>query len=311
MKKCLICEVEKDFSEFAKQSKAPDGLNYWCRECCKIYRKDKYNEDIQKSRDYTNDRRAERIIWMQGLKANKPCIDCNQIYEPYCMDYDHVSGRGEKIESVTRMVIANVSKEVVFLEIEKCDLVCLLCHNKRTQNRFNDELGEERKYRPHEQRNINIINEFKNKPCALCNQQYDSCNMQIDHIDPGTKLYDVCQLKSRKEETLRIELEKCQVLCALCHRKKSILEQQDEKYSIKREKAPKRQELFYDPIANTKACGRCHEIKDGSLFRTNSKTTSGLDTYCKDCFNEYRREKRKTSDGSGLHVEYQDKSSNE
>ena len=117
--------------------------------------------------------------------------------------------------------------------------------------------------------------------------------MQIDHIDPITKLYDVCDLKNYKEETLLAELAKCQVLCALCHRKKSILEQQDEKYSAPRAKPPKREELFWDPITNTKECGLCHQIKDVSLFRTRKDTSSGLDTYCKECFNEYRREKRK------------------
>ena len=99
--------------------------------------------------------------------------------------------------------------------------------------------------------------------------------MQIDHIDPATKLYDVCQLKSRKVEILLAELAKCQVLCALCHRRKSIVEQQDDKYSAPREAPPKRQELFYDPIANTKECGLCHEILDGELFRPIRKRYPG------------------------------------
>jgi hypothetical protein len=209
------------------------------------------------------------------------------------MDYDHVPGRGEKIKGVSRMVLDNTSKEIILLEITKCDLVCLLCHNRRTHVRFDEVLGDDRKYRPHNIRNIDIINEFKNKPCAMCGQQYESFNMQIDHIDPTTKLYDVCDLKSRKLEILQAELTKCQVLCALCHRRKSIVEQQDDKYSAPREAAPKRQELFYDSVTNTKECGLCHEILDGALFRPNKKTVSGLDTYCKECFNEYRRERRK------------------
>jgi hypothetical protein len=272
-----------------KQAKAADGFFPWCDECRSKYRKDRYNDDLVASRNYNNNKRAERIQWLQELKSNTPCIDCGQIYEPFCMDYDHVPGRGDKIKSVTRMLLDNVSKEVILAEIEKCDLVCLLCHNKRTHDRF----GEERKYKPHQQRNIDIIHQFKNKPCAICKNQYEHYNMQIDHIDPNTKLYDVCQLKSRKVEILQAELDKCQILCALCHRRKSIEEQQDDKYSAPRPEPPKRQELFYDPITNTKECGICHEILDGELFRPDKKTKTGLNTYCKECFNEYRRERRK------------------
>jgi hypothetical protein len=293
MKICSKCGEEKDIGCFAKQVKSVDGLFPWCEGCRRKYRKNRYNEDLQTSREYNNQKRANRIQWFQGLKSNTPCADCSQIYEPYCMDYDHVPGRGEKIKSVSRMVLEHVSKDVILEEIKKCDLVCLFCHNKRTQNRFIEVLGEERKYPPHVQRNISIINEFKNKPCVICGQQYDHYNMQIDHIDPATKLHDVCQLKSRKVEILMVELAKCQVLCALCHRRKSITEQQDDKYSVPRMSPPKRQGLFYDPITNTKECGLCHEILSGELFRPNKKTTSGLDTYCKECFNEYRRERRR------------------
>lgn len=293
MKQCTKCLISKDEVEFSKHSEYSDGLSYWCRECWKEYRKKRYNSDLEESRQYTNDKRAKRISWFQELKSNTPCVDCGQIYEPYCMDYDHVPERGKKIKEVSRMVLDHTPKEIILEEIKKCDLICLLCHNKRTYARFNEQSGMARVYPPHVQRNIDIINEFKAHPCTICSKQYEYFNMQIDHIDPITKLYDVCNLKSRKLEILQTELAKCQVLCALCHRKKSITEQQDDKYSASREKAPKRIELFFDPATNTKECGRCHKIKNGPEFRVNKKMTSGLDTYCKECFNEYRRERRK------------------
>jgi hypothetical protein len=295
MKQCTKCLIFKNELEFSTNSEYTDGLSYWCRECWKIYRKNYREDNIEEARLYTNERRAVRIQWIQELKLNTPCFDCGQIYEPYCMDYDHIPEKGEKNKSISRMVSDNTPKEIILAEIAKCELICLLCHNKRTSVRFDEVLGSERKYPPHVQRNIKIINDFKNKSCALCNQQYEHFNMQIDHIDPSTKLYDVCDLKSCKVEKLLNELAKCQVLCALCHRRKSIIEQQGDKYSAPREEPPKRQELFYDSITNTKECGLCHQIKDGSLFRPNKNMTSGLDTYCKECFNEYRRERRKSS----------------
>lgn len=293
MKQCTKCLFIKNEREFSRQEKAPDGLNYWCRKCFTEYRKLKREADPQGHKDYTNNKRAERVAWIQKIKSNTPCIDCGKIYEPYCMDYDHILEKGEKFKSVSRMVMDNIPKEIIIKEIEKCDLVCLLCHNKRTYNRFYKVLGNVRSYPPHVQRNIDIINQFKNKSCTICNSQHKHYNMQIDHIDPSTKLYDVCQLKSRKVEILMIELDKCQVLCALCHRRKSITEQQDDKYSMPRQAPAKRQELFYDHATNIKECGLCHQILAVELFRANKNTNSGLDTYCKSCFNKYRREKRK------------------
>jgi len=70
----------------------------------------------------------------------------------------------------------------------------------------------------------------------------------IDHIDPSTKLYNICQLKSFKVETLMTELDKCQVLCALCHRKKSIKEQQEGVYQIEREKPPVKEKSVKEPV---------------------------------------------------------------
>lgn len=291
MKACTKCNNIKNFICFNKNIKHKDGLSYYCKECIRIDKKEKYNENLDESRKYTNSRRAESIKWFQELKSNIPCMDCGKIYEPYCMDYDHIVERGIKIKNVSRMILDNASESAILEEIKKCDLVCLLCHNKRTYIRINEKIGEGRAYKPHQIRNINIINSFKNKACATCNIQYESFNMQIDHIIPLNKLYNVCSLKSCKEETLQNELVKCQVLCALCHRKKSIIEQKQGKYLIKN-KIVKRK-LFYDNVNFIKECGVCHNIKNILHFTKNTKTISGYSTYCKTCFNEYRRQIRK------------------
>jgi len=277
MKTCSLCEVSKDVDLFVKQKRSSDGLFPWCKDC---------------QLTYTNNWRISRLKWLQNLKSNTPCIDCGQIYEPYCMDYDHISERGQKNKSITKMILDNTPQKIILEEIKKCELVCVICHKIRTNNRFNEILGLNRKYPSHVQRNINIINEFKNKPCVICCQLYDLFNMELDHVDSSTKLYNVCQLKSRKLKILNTELAKCQVLCALCHRRKSIIEQQDNKYSTPRVKPTKRRELFYDPATNTKECGRCHQIKNGKLFKTNKNMMSGLNTYCRECSNKHERERK-------------------
>lgn len=291
MKQCTKCGIFKDKKSFNKNTKCLDGLDYKCKSCWAQYRKLYRNSNLEKLREYTNIKRASRIKWFHDIKSGLPCIDCGNIYEPYCMDYDHIIG--VKVKNVSRMVLDNTPKYIIVEEIKKCDLVCVLCHNKRTFDRINQSLGNNRKYKPHQLRNINIINNFKNNPCTICNKQYELYNMQIDHINNKDKISDICRLKNRKLSILMEELSKCQVLCALCHRQKSILEQKQKIYAPVKNKINKKKKLFYDLDKNLKECGLCHEIKPGDSFKVNKKLISGLSTYCNKCFNEYKKIRRR------------------
>lgn len=230
MKLCKKCNNFKSLSLFTSHKASKDKLHPWCYNCLNKYKKDRYSNNLEESRKYNNKKRSERVEWIQSFKKDKPCYDCGLIFEPYCMDFDHIPELGIKNNSISRMVLQNSSKNLILKEIKKCQLVCVLCHNKRTNFRFNQKLGEQRKYSSTKLRNIKIIENYKNKSCQICNQKYDLFNMQLDHIDPSNKFKNVCSLKSCKIETLNQELLKCRVLCALCHRKKSILDQRAGKF---------------------------------------------------------------------------------
>lgn len=58
-------------------------------------------------------------------------------------------------------------------------------------------------------------------PCQSCGS---SENLEVDHKDPRTKQYEPAQIWSRKAEDREIELAKCQVLCAPCHKRKTLTE---------------------------------------------------------------------------------------
>ena len=96
MKLCVSCKTAKDFSCFKADKKTKDKLSSWCKECYSEYTKKRYYSNLQASRFKTNQRRADRVKWHQDLKRNKPCIDCGCIYEPHCMDYDHIPEKGYK-----------------------------------------------------------------------------------------------------------------------------------------------------------------------------------------------------------------------
>jgi len=63
------------------------------------------------------------------------------------------------------------------------------------------------------------INEFKRQPCVDCGGDFPPYLMDFDHV-VGEKLDDICGMKMRTvaREAIRAEIEKCEVVCANCHR---------------------------------------------------------------------------------------------
>ena len=59
----------------------------------------------------------------------------------------------------------------------------------------------------------------ENGPCRACGGDY---NLEVDHIDPSTKLIKPSAIWSRREEIRNEELAKCQVLCEACHLEKTV-----------------------------------------------------------------------------------------
>jgi len=54
--------------------------------------------------------------------------------------------------------------------------------------------------------------------CAQCGEQID---LQVDHINPNTKEFDVGKSWGVSADRMTIELTKCQLLCRSCHKRKS------------------------------------------------------------------------------------------
>ena len=76
---------------------------------------------------------APRQELMRQLKS-QPCKDCKESFHHFLMDFDHLESRkGDDKSIVSRM--AYVSYERFLAEINKCEVVCVLCHRIRTWNR--------------------------------------------------------------------------------------------------------------------------------------------------------------------------------
>lgn len=77
----------------------------------------------------------------------------------------------------------------------------------------------------HIKRYYRIRNESIESLGGKCNRCGSIEKLQLDHIDPKTKLFEVSTFLSIPLKDFKEELKKCQVLCWECHKIKSILEQ--------------------------------------------------------------------------------------
>ena len=62
----------------------------------------------------------------------------------------------------------------------------------------------------------NFLNEIKSQPCADCGVQYPPYVMDFDHVY-GEKAFNIATAR-RLSDKLLSEVEKCEVVCANCHR---------------------------------------------------------------------------------------------
>lgn len=71
--------------------------------------------------------------WMLELKSN-PCADCGGTFDSCCMDFDHREGT-DKQYNIASMFAHHYSRELIEVELAKCELVCANCHRIRTRDR--------------------------------------------------------------------------------------------------------------------------------------------------------------------------------
>ena len=70
---------------------------------------------------------------------------------------------------------------------------------------------------------INFIYELKKKPCMDCRMVYPPYVMDFDHRNAEDKLFSIARLvrDNRSKEKLLLEIEKCDLVCANCHRERT------------------------------------------------------------------------------------------
>ena len=129
-KYCPRCETYLDTSQFTKNEKRSDGLQAYCSEHMKEYRREHYKNNPAAYRQRARESTKRKTKFIRDAK-DKPCTDCKSEYPYYVMQFDHLE---DKKFNLSRMA-NRCTWEQIKKEIEKCEVVCANCHAERTHGR--------------------------------------------------------------------------------------------------------------------------------------------------------------------------------
>jgi hypothetical protein len=66
-----------------------------------------------------------------------------------------------------------------------------------------------------------LLEKLKNKPCADCYGWFEPCQMDFDHLDSSTKMFQISH-SPKSLKTILEEIKKCELVCANCHRLRTV-----------------------------------------------------------------------------------------
>ena len=197
-----------------------------CKDCRREYMRQRGDLHRQQSRRARDKRRAAARAYVIQILRSGACADCG-LADPAVLEFDHV---GPKRMEVGKLVREAYRLERIKAEIANCELVCANCHRRRTAQRarswrVDPEWRTSRCTRPLRRRNfLFLLDHLRDAPCVDCGER-DPVVLDFDHV--GTKRAGVVQLAGRESAlaVLEQEIAKCEVRCANCHRRRTIVEQ--------------------------------------------------------------------------------------
>ncbi len=102
----------------------------------KKYRIEHYQANKPAHYARNNKARAISREYILNLKNTTPCADCEVIYigEPWLTEFDHLP-EFKKISGIAKLSNTNGLHKKLKEELKKCELVCVVCHRRRTAKR--------------------------------------------------------------------------------------------------------------------------------------------------------------------------------
>lgn len=136
MKVCSKCKIEKVLDDFGNNKVKKDGKQNCCKSCVKLLNADYYKRTPEKNPARNAARKNQvsknREFVIKHFQSN-PCIDCGEL-DWIVLTFDHV--RGIKRKDISNLVCGGYSISSIKEEIEKCEVRCFNCHQRKTAKQF-------------------------------------------------------------------------------------------------------------------------------------------------------------------------------
>jgi len=136
-RRCTGCGETRALEDFSYRDRTRGLRRARCRFCMRIYAREHYRRN--KARYATADwgrKRSGRTDLLREiddyLRAH-PCVDCGES-NPLVLEFDHKDGV-DKLETIA-FLRARGSRDELLAEIEKCEVRCSNCHQRRTAKQF-------------------------------------------------------------------------------------------------------------------------------------------------------------------------------
>lgn len=132
--RCARCNQLKNENDFAGPYSSRPRKDAYCRPCRSEYHREYYlanrPEVLRRNGSRKKEERRRRVTEiLEYLKAH-PCVDCGET-DPIVLEFDHLGDKSFTVADGMK----DKSWAAVLREIEKCEVVCVNCHRRRTASR--------------------------------------------------------------------------------------------------------------------------------------------------------------------------------
>lgn len=223
LKLCSKCHTHKDTGDFSPRKSA-------CKLCRRQEQKIYALNNKAAVRTTEKKKQIRNRNFIYNSKLNKRCIDCDIIYDPSVLHFDHITNN--KTMGISKM-ITNSSIKRIQEEMNKCEIVCSNCHRERTHNRSVHQNVNKKSKTPTRDKLFLIVNKIKeSSSCMDCDQSYHSYQMDFDHRDQTLKINGITDMivSQQSIEIIMSEIDKCDLICANCHAMRSSIQLNYKKY---------------------------------------------------------------------------------
>ena len=129
---CRKCGLEKAVEEFPWKNQKKGKRHAVCKSCTAVRSNQWYyankQHHVQNVMKHTRISRQKLKDYVDDYLSGNPCVVCGET-DPVVLEFDHIYGKDAAIASLIRL---NVPLSRLQEEIEKCQVLCVNCHKRKT-----------------------------------------------------------------------------------------------------------------------------------------------------------------------------------